>query len=1277
MLNIGSIAFPAIIQMPTASSSHDANKSQRVQFQEARGKERVFNLLKQNNAQAVAKLGLFPHPNSKRSYRIADIGGGEGLFITKYLRPFLPNKLVVNLCEPSKLSEEYLAAIAQDPSITKGEISREYFESPRYLLPEGNDIVLFSHSLYYNAYQTPQSLGWSNHSGDWRTHLFTKVFNSLQEDGAMVVILKYNCSTGIAKYGDPNQSIVNLHELEEKEIYPLLTEMAREKNQPLPPNNYTVTAALFDEAIEAYNQKSGQALTIHRSPAVITAIDLGPVNFEESEEVQEILNLYTRNQYAKMNLEQKEHFLSFIRENCRRQEDGHYLITHVDRVFAVKKRHTAKLGKLESIVPTEFQSSYYHHLTKEIGTTIDRYIRRSRQNNLSLLKEDKVLLNKITATVEDLHANRTTIMSIQTRLKAYCQAIESSTKYSELLQLKTSLQQLILFLEKPERAASYSSMERLREEQQFWQTSLNAENLKHKLIESKRFAKERGYFHGLNPHGVFICYAWIEPKNRKMEAWIQSFLSDLAIHLQKAGIPVMLDILNPGTQNIREYMRNKIASARVVIIMGTSSLKEKERIGRSNVAYELNYATFSSNDYRKYGFNELRIIPVTLQGPGSETMLPAIHEGFGNIEDARSKNYLSLLETLIAKIYDLGGSDSSDFLEYQNIWCNHSPFFKQEITHYDAIDDNSFNILLYLLGYYQSTMCKKKFLITQSSIKQLLERTNSIREKISEIIKKMTSENPEKNERFNYLLNISGKNTSLLHLAVLTGQAKKDLQKLLGLLPLDPNTWDGQGYSPLHVAARIGDLDIVKLLCNDPRIKKDIASANGSTPLYEAAAMGHKSIVEYLHQQGAKLDTVTKEGTWTPLSVAARFGRQEVVTYLLEKKDSIVLSLAQTNKWKENPLICACAHNHIEVVKKLVSSFQEKILDQDCEGYTAMHHAIRQHNIEMLALLLKSILVPDVDKEKRSLKELLNSLSIEEKKRLKDLMKLTCRRGNTLLHLAAQEEDLDMVEMLSDICIKSELTANEIEHNNAGLMLEELSKNPKIKACFLRISKTARKIEDLSNVASDRKEQLEQLPRNPIEYHDRYHELHTLEQKTGGTLLTLAASLGHSEQVQTLLDYDFDINAKDDEGRTALIIAVENGYRETVKVLIERRASINQQDNEGNSALHIAVRRRALEMVRLLTASHAVDYTLKEKKLGETVLHLAASSNDIELVNLILQQCDERCLFVTSRYNRTALDYASDSVIKEVIRSQMLDSINLKLIPSFTAEPIMPMKPKM
>ena len=103
--------------------------------------------------------------------------------------------------------------------------------------------------------------------------------------------------------------------------------------------------------------------------------------------------------------------------------------------------------------------------------------------------------------------------------------------------------------------------------------------------------------------------------------------------------------------------------------------------------------------------------------------------------------------------------------------------------------------------------------------------------------------------------------------------------------------------------------------------------------------------------------------------------------------------------------------------------------------------------------------------------------------------------------------------------------------------------------------------------------------------------------------LYLAASLGHSDILQLLLDANAVIDLPDSDSRTALFAACLKGRSDCVQLLLAAQAIVDMPDNSGATPLHAACFSGHGSCVQLLLAARAA--TDRPANNGATPLHTA------------------------------------------------------------------------
>ena len=135
--------------------------------------------------------------------------------------------------------------------------------------------------------------------------------------------------------------------------------------------------------------------------------------------------------------------------------------------------------------------------------------------------------------------------------------------------------------------------------------------------------------------------------------------------------------------------------------------------------------------------------------------------------------------------------------------------------------------------------------------------------------------------------------------------------------------------------------------------------------------------------------------------------------------------------------------------------------------------------------------------------------------------------------------------------------------------------------------------------------------------------------------LYLAASEGHEDTLQMLLDNGADVNAKDWLGSTALDWAAPGGHERTVRTLLRNGSNLDSRDAYENTGLHWAVRH---EMIVQMLLENGADVNA-QNDCGHTALCWAARDGPVAVAQLLIEYAAN--VNTQDKYGCTALHGAA------------------------------------
>ena len=185
--------------------------------------------------------------------------------------------------------------------------------------------------------------------------------------------------------------------------------------------------------------------------------------------------------------------------------------------------------------------------------------------------------------------------------------------------------------------------------------------------------------------------------------------------------------------------------------------------------------------------------------------------------------------------------------------------------------------------------------------------------------------------------------------AALAGRHFRTAQ-FLDRMGADANVSGRDGETPLHSAARYGDLETVQVLLDyqaNVHAHLGAESDQGRTPLREAAYNGRVEVVRVLLEHGAHLGAEDNHGG-TSLHVAVVNWREDAVRVLLEGGANVG---AEDNQGR-TPLHKAADRGRAEVVLVLLEHGAD-IGAEDYQGRTPLYDAVDHGRVEIVLALLE------------------------------------------------------------------------------------------------------------------------------------------------------------------------------------------------------------------------------------------------------------------------------------------------------------------------------------
>ncbi|KAI3043621.1 hypothetical protein CBS147353_11836 [Aspergillus niger] len=479
-----------------------------------------------------------------------------------------------------------------------------------------------------------------------------------------------------------------------------------------------------------------------------------------------------------------------------------------------------------------------------------------------------------------------------------------------------------------------------------------------------------------------------------------------------------------------------------------------------------------------------------------------------------------------------------------------------------------------------------------------------------------------------------------LHYAAMFGQAPV-VRWLLSYDGIDVNCrGEGLGLTPLGVAVRREDVEVVQVLLSDARTDINAGSRDNKTPLLDAIKHRHLVILRLLLAD-ARIEMHPQGQSASPLMYAMRKDFGCGGRALLAHGD---IDVSARDLKDRTVLHYAVLHNDDGLVQLLLQKQDLDVNAQDLLGMTALHRAIIKDNRRIVALLLTR---SDLDvslcgadghwKIYEEMPPLCLAVALRRNRICQLLLEASTdadvrtASGNSPLHLAAGMADLDLLTLLLN---QPDIKLNGRNDDGFTALHEATTRG------YLSVAKLLLAAPGVDANVGD---------------------------TCGRTALWWATKRSDENLTKRLLcEDDLDLNVVGRDGSTSLHHAIQYRNRTIARLLLcEERLDINIPDMTGWTPLVWAVHQADINMVRLLLARD--DLQLDPIFAGNaSALGLAAERGHTKIVNLFLEHGDCLDINLPTQTGETPLCRAAAAghhdVVDLLLQDPQLDVNRVDLI---------------
>ena len=447
-----------------------------------------------------------------------------------------------------------------------------------------------------------------------------------------------------------------------------------------------------------------------------------------------------------------------------------------------------------------------------------------------------------------------------------------------------------------------------------------------------------------------------------------------------------------------------------------------------------------------------------------------------------------------------------------------------------------------------------------------------------------------------------------LHLSCVNGHIEV-FKSLATLCPSTISMVDNKGRGLMHAAAHSTNVRLIDLLADEYILKSDTPDDTGVTPLHIAAKIGNliafKALINHTGKSG-NYNPVSDNGK-TPFSIACENGYDLITSYLIEDL-KVSPNASSTTSTSYTPLHLAAANNKVATVQLLVEKYS---VDVNCTvyGFTPIHLATIKGHIAVVTYLTRlpqcnvTAALTDgstvlhlsskcghyhlVNHFVKNHKQLLTSVCLCDKKNLTPLH-YACRGGYlSIVKCLVEQGNSDTTIQDNDgrtcyhhtvirDCIDVMKYLVSLDNSMVSLSIVDNSSNTPLHiACILDSLET---VQVLVEAVTGEKPSLFTITNS-----DGYNAIHCAAKSDNISIMGFIAVCCKSKNMVHLFESHNSV------GQTPLHVACLHRHNTLVKSLTTLCPStISMVDNNGRGLMHAAAQTANIDMVKYLGEKHGL-----------------------------------------------------------------------------------------